>query len=726
MEVAGLVEMWFNIMMNSYRGLLSAGLAWLLVSAAPAQAGTVVEYYNATLDHYFITNYGPEIQALDTGVQKGWARTGLSFQTYDTGSTMFASSSPICRFYGSPEYNLDSHFYSASPTECEDVKKKFPKEWLLEADDLFRVHPVDPNTGICPSGTKAVYRLWNNRPDVNHRYTTEPAVVGAMLAKGYVLEGNGNPTRPVAFCASNVAPPPPPTGAPACTITSSAAIPVVGTAVTLTANCTGSPTSYAWINCTGTGRSCVVNSTSPGTVSYAVIATNSVATGAQASIALNWQYPASAAPVCQISANTTRPPLGTSLVLASNCSQSPASYQWMGCSPLLIDICNLLPECSSSSPTCSPIATQAGAVHYALRATNSAGMSAKVGVTVEWGGGTVPPPPTDNRPVCSISASSVTPAVDSTLTLTAACINSPTTYAWSGCSVSAPNCGCSATSNTCTTTETAPVTRNYTVAGSNNSGVGSPSSISVTWQRPPTRAPVCTIAASTSTPYVNGTLTLAAQCDQSPTSWQWSSPSCPSSSATCQLSSTTTGPASYTVAATNSIGAGTQSQPVSVTWTTPPPGGADYCSAFPAVTEVPLPWGTGNLRVDVTEYGGFAGNGIVVGRITVPTTYAGGTVSIKFYEWVPNIAGNQRVMNISRSKCDWRGFVVNSRSLTDPSGTNYPYQWSNDLSPQVIVGSGELAPGQTYYVNVRNVDWSTGEQSCSLGNCGGAFNVSAP
>ena len=34
---------------------------------APARAETVVEYYNATLDHYFITPLADEIDALDSG-----------------------------------------------------------------------------------------------------------------------------------------------------------------------------------------------------------------------------------------------------------------------------------------------------------------------------------------------------------------------------------------------------------------------------------------------------------------------------------------------------------------------------------------------------------------------------------------------------------------------------------------------------------------------------------
>jgi hypothetical protein len=36
-----------------------------------------------------------------------------------------------------------------------------------------------------------VYRLWNQRVDSNHRYTTDPAIKAQMIAKGYVAEGYG-------------------------------------------------------------------------------------------------------------------------------------------------------------------------------------------------------------------------------------------------------------------------------------------------------------------------------------------------------------------------------------------------------------------------------------------------------------------------------------------------------------------------------------------------------
>ena len=49
----------------------------------------------------------------------------------------------------------------------------------------------DAVTGVCPAGTVKVFRLWNQRPDSNHRYTTDPAVRDGMLAAGFVAEGYG-------------------------------------------------------------------------------------------------------------------------------------------------------------------------------------------------------------------------------------------------------------------------------------------------------------------------------------------------------------------------------------------------------------------------------------------------------------------------------------------------------------------------------------------------------
>jgi probable HAF family extracellular repeat protein len=166
-------------------------------SAMPA-----VEFYHAGLDHYFLSVDPKEIGDLDAGVHKGWVRTGKSFAVYATSATGMR---PVCRFYIPPDRG-DSHFFSASPDECADVLQKTQTDpayagYVYETPAAFYVALPDGFTGACPIGMVAVYRLWNARTDSNHRYTTDFAVRGEMIAKGYVPEGYG--TGHVAMCAAS-------------------------------------------------------------------------------------------------------------------------------------------------------------------------------------------------------------------------------------------------------------------------------------------------------------------------------------------------------------------------------------------------------------------------------------------------------------------------------------------------------------------------------------------
>jgi hypothetical protein len=153
---------------------------------APASLKLAVEYYNEDLDHYFITAKDDEIGALDAGNFAGWYRTGSSIDVYESGS---AEGSPVCRFYMPPE-DGDSHFYSATKAECEQVAQKFPR-FAFESTEVFRVVTPDLETGQCPQSMVPMYRLWNNRADSNHRYTSDRQTRDEMVAKGYVAEGYG-------------------------------------------------------------------------------------------------------------------------------------------------------------------------------------------------------------------------------------------------------------------------------------------------------------------------------------------------------------------------------------------------------------------------------------------------------------------------------------------------------------------------------------------------------
>jgi hypothetical protein len=164
----------------------------------------VIEYYNKALDHYFISASQPDIDALDSGRIPGWKRTGELFTAWTTplvsvppfGAQSPPGMGPVCRLYIPPGEG-DSHFFSASPTECEATRAAHPA-YLTEADSAFYASLPNPVTGTCGYDQQAVYRLWNQRIDSNHRYTVSPALRDFMLTQGYVAEGSG-PDR-VAMC----------------------------------------------------------------------------------------------------------------------------------------------------------------------------------------------------------------------------------------------------------------------------------------------------------------------------------------------------------------------------------------------------------------------------------------------------------------------------------------------------------------------------------------------
>lgn len=181
-------------------GLLVAGGEGPVVSRYIAGSTAAIEYYNAALDHYFISANPIEVQVVDSGVFKGWERTGQMF--YVHGSRIAAPSDhvPVCRFYIPPD--SDSHFFSASPAECDALNQQPNRDAgvIKVSDSAFFVALPDADTGTCPANTLPVYRLWNRRPDSNHRYTTDRAVRDQMIARGYAAEGYG--PDGVAMCAA--------------------------------------------------------------------------------------------------------------------------------------------------------------------------------------------------------------------------------------------------------------------------------------------------------------------------------------------------------------------------------------------------------------------------------------------------------------------------------------------------------------------------------------------
>ena len=166
-------------------------------------SNTAIEFHHQGFDHYFITSLLDEIAALDAGKLTGWSRTGRGFSIFGVPPPAPVSAAPVCRFYIPPEHG-DSHFLSASPAECAVVREKVLTDpnfsgYLEETSAEFYIALPNTATGECPAGTGPVYRLWNQRVDSNHRYTTSVAIKAQMLAAGYVAEGYG--TDGVVMCA---------------------------------------------------------------------------------------------------------------------------------------------------------------------------------------------------------------------------------------------------------------------------------------------------------------------------------------------------------------------------------------------------------------------------------------------------------------------------------------------------------------------------------------------
>ena len=165
----------------------------------PVVPVTAFEYYHAVLDHYFITDLAPDIDALDSGRIAGWARTGKAFKVWPISMGFL---NDVCRYYIPPEHG-NSHFFSASKAECNAIAAQIGTNpnysgYILETAEAFSVALPDA-LGTCPNNWIAVYRLWNQRADSNHRYTTEAPVKAQMIGRGYVAEGYG--ADAVAMCS---------------------------------------------------------------------------------------------------------------------------------------------------------------------------------------------------------------------------------------------------------------------------------------------------------------------------------------------------------------------------------------------------------------------------------------------------------------------------------------------------------------------------------------------
>ena len=165
------------------------GLAAMAV-AAPAAAveptAQAVEFYNAGLNHFFVTAFPEEAAALDAGSPvAGWVRTGVAWNAWKSAGES-AAAVPVCRFFGTPGVGPNSHFYTADAAEC--AKVKLNPDWTYEA---IAFHVEVPQGSKCGAGSMPIYRSFYPGANVsqsNHRFLPDLTMHQNMAAAS-ILEG---------------------------------------------------------------------------------------------------------------------------------------------------------------------------------------------------------------------------------------------------------------------------------------------------------------------------------------------------------------------------------------------------------------------------------------------------------------------------------------------------------------------------------------------------------
>lgn len=171
-------------------------------TAGLSSVPVLVEYFNAPRKHYFQSIDPIEIAALDAGVFPDWTQTGQRYRVYASRIAPSGNSSPlvpVCRYYGKPSYGLDTHFFSAFEFECDAISVLFQDQWIEESRNAYWVYLPNFTVGSCPYGTIRIYRSFNAKPDVNHRYTSTTELRDSMAAQGWISEGVSNGA--VGMCA---------------------------------------------------------------------------------------------------------------------------------------------------------------------------------------------------------------------------------------------------------------------------------------------------------------------------------------------------------------------------------------------------------------------------------------------------------------------------------------------------------------------------------------------
>lgn len=155
------------------------------ISSAPPSLPAYA-FFHPQINHYFVTADPVE---RDLVLADGWYSADDGFRVWPAQGPAPAAAHPVCRFYSAL---VNSHFYTASASEC-DLLQSPSSGWTYEGIAFQALMPTDQ---ACPSGTQAVWRLYNHGAaelDSNHRFVTSRDVYESFHS---YWAGEG-----VAFCS---------------------------------------------------------------------------------------------------------------------------------------------------------------------------------------------------------------------------------------------------------------------------------------------------------------------------------------------------------------------------------------------------------------------------------------------------------------------------------------------------------------------------------------------
>ena len=170
--------------------VMEPGAAW---PSPPGPVMPVSEYYHEDFGHYFLTANEFEQAAVESRLFTGWEPVGSSSSWYPPNDAELfgfwrepdSDLVPVCRFFSASFAPKSSHFYTADPTECENVNAN--PDWQFEGivGYVARIGLYEQ----CPRGVP-LYRLYNAGKGgaPNHRYTVSRIIKDVMVVSGWQSE----------------------------------------------------------------------------------------------------------------------------------------------------------------------------------------------------------------------------------------------------------------------------------------------------------------------------------------------------------------------------------------------------------------------------------------------------------------------------------------------------------------------------------------------------------